>query len=78
MPSILWSVPVPPAAKQLIDAATPVLHSWDGVLQLASLPLFPPNITMIIMAKQLHFCFIRPVDIFPKTKIIVPMCSSKP
>ena len=35
-------------------AATPVLHSWDGVLWLASLPLFPPNIMMVIMAKQ--FC----------------------
>ncbi|KAL1006223.1 hypothetical protein UPYG_G00069460 [Umbra pygmaea] len=37
------------------DAATPVLHSLDGVLQLASFPLFPPNITMVIMAKQLNF-----------------------
>ena len=37
------------------DAATPVLHSWDGVLRLASLPLFPPNITMVIMAKQFYF-----------------------
>ena len=46
------------------DAATPVLHGWDGVLWLASLPLFPPNITMVIMAKQLYFCFIRPEDIF--------------
>ena len=35
------------------DAATPVLHGWDGVLRLASLPLFLPNITMVIMAKQL-------------------------
>ena len=39
------------------DAATPVLHRWDGVLQLASLVLFPPNITMVIMAKQFYFCF---------------------
>ena len=39
------------------DAATPVLHGWDGVLQLVSVPLFPPNITMVIMAKQLHFLF---------------------
>ena len=29
------------------DAATPVLHGWDGVLRLASLPHFPPNITMV-------------------------------
>jgi hypothetical protein len=40
------------------DAATPVLHGWDGVLRLASLPLFPTNIMMVVMAKQ--FCFIRP------------------
>ena len=29
-------------------------------------PLFPPNITMVIMAKQFYFCFIRPEDISPK------------
>ena len=34
-----------------------MLHGWDGVLQFASLPLFPPNITMVIMAKQLYFLF---------------------
>ena len=32
------------------DAATPVLHGWDGVLRLASLPLLPPNITMVIIS----------------------------
>ena len=32
------------------DAATPMLHGWDGVLRLASLPLFPPDITVVIMA----------------------------
>ena len=49
------------------DAATPVLHGWDDVLRLASLPLFPPNITMVIMAKQFYLCFIRPEDISPKS-----------
>ena len=80
MPSILWSAPVPPAAKHppQNDAATPVLHSRDGVLQLASLPFFPPNITMVIMAKQFYFCFIRPEDISPKSMIFVPMRSCKP
>ena len=37
------------------DAATPVLHTWDGVLWLASLPLVPDNITMVIIAKQCFF-----------------------
>ena len=37
------------------DAATPALHGWDGVLRLASFPLFPPNITMVIMVKQFYF-----------------------
>ena len=46
------------------DAATLMLHDWDSVLQLTNLPLFSPNITMVIMAKQLHFCLIRPEDIF--------------
>ena len=59
------------------DAATPMLHDWDGVLRLASFPLFPPNITMVIMVKQLYFCFIRPEDISPKSMIFVPMCSCK-
>ena len=54
------------------DAATPVLHIWDGVLQLASLPLFPPKITMVIMAKQYDFCFIRPEDISPKKYDLCP------
>ena len=58
------------------DAASPVLQGWDGVLRLAS--LFPPNITMVIMAKQFYFCFIRPEDISPKSTIFVPMCSCKP
>ena len=40
------------------DAAIPVLHGWDGVLWLASLPIFPPNITMGIMDKQFYF-FLR-------------------
>ena len=54
----------------------PVLHGWEGVLRLASLPLFPPNITMVIMAKQFYFCYIRPEDISPKSTIFVPMCRS--
>ena len=43
-----------------------------------SLPLFPPNITMVIMAKQFYFCFIRPEDISPKSTMFDPMCSCKP
>ena len=54
------------------DAATPVLHGWDGVLWLASLPLLPPNITVVIMAKQFYFYFIRPEDISPKSTILSP------
>ena len=44
-PSILWSA----------WCCHPVLHGWDGVVQLAILPLFPPNKTMVIMAKQFYF-----------------------
>ena len=60
------------------DAATSMLHGWDGVLWLANLPLYPPNITMVIMAKQFYFRFIRPEDISPKSMIFVSMCSCKP
>ena len=34
------------------DTATPMLHGWDGVLRLASLPLFSPNITMVIWSDE--------------------------
>ena len=47
------------------------------VLRLASLPIFPPNIMMVIMPKQFYFRFIRPEDISPKSTIFVPMCSCK-
>ena len=40
----------------------PCFTGADGVRRLESLPLFPPNITIVIMAKQLYFCFIRPED----------------
>ena len=41
-----------------------------GVLWLAILPLFPPNITMAIMARQFYFCFIRPqYDLFPHVQL---------
>ena len=53
------------------DAATSVLYGWDDVLWLASLPLFPPNITMVIMVKQFYFCFIRPEEISQKSTIFV-------
>jgi hypothetical protein len=48
---ILWSVPVPPAAKQPHNMILLVRL----LLRLASLPLFPTNITMVIMAKQFYF-----------------------
>ena len=37
------------------DAATPVLHGWDGVHRLASIPLFPSNITIVFMAIMAFF-----------------------
>ena len=69
--SILWSAPVLPAAKHTHNMMRPppVLHGWDDVLLLASLPIFPPNITMVIMAKQFYFCFIRPEDISPSCEV---------
>ena len=54
----------------------PVLHGWEGVLRIASLPLFPPNITMVIMAKQLYFCFIRPEDTSQKVRSLSPCAAA--
>ena len=49
-----------------------MLHGWDGVLGCDGLPpLIPRNITMVIMAKQFYFCFIRSEDISPKSTIFV-------
>ena len=48
-------------------AATPVLYGWDGVLQLQSLPLCPPNKMMVIMAK--HF---RPETFLQKVWSLSP------
>ncbi|KAK6324312.1 hypothetical protein J4Q44_G00066510 [Coregonus suidteri] len=58
------------------DAATPVLHGWDGVLRLASYPLFPPNITMVIMAKQFYFCFIRQRPSLQKVRSLSPCAAA--
>lgn len=59
------------------DAATPILYSWDGVLRLASFPLLPPNVTMVIMTKQFNFSFIRAQDMSPKIKVFFPVCICK-
>ncbi|XP_061692497.1 serologically defined colon cancer antigen 8 homolog isoform X1 [Syngnathoides biaculeatus] len=65
--------PVPAGAKTAPqhDAATPMLHSWDGVLRSRTLPLFPADLTLAITAKQLHFSFIRPHVLSPELKIFV-------
>lgn len=34
------------------DAATSVLHSWYAILSSTSVPLFPPNVSLVIMATQ--------------------------
>ena len=50
------------------DAATPELHSWEGLLRLASLNLFPPNTTIVNMVKPVkkknesdHWTFLQKV-----------------
>ena len=57
------------------DAATHVLHGWDGVLRLASLPLFPPNInahygqTIIFMFHQTREHFSKKYDLYPHVQL---------
>ena len=55
----LSNVPVPLEAKTppQHEATTLVLHSWDGVLRLASFLLFCSKEMMVIMAKLLNFSF---------------------
>ena len=69
---VKWTSPSCSKAPPQHDAATPVLHVWDGVLRPASLPLFPPNITMAIMAKQFYFCYIRPGGHLSKKYVLCP------
>ena len=58
-------------------AITPELHSWDGVLRLASIPLFLPILTMGIMAKQLCLFhqtrgyFSKKYDLCPHVQTVV-------
>ena len=58
-----------PSCSKAAPQHDDVIHGWDGVLRLASIPLFPPKITMVIMAKHFYFCFIRPEDISPKRSL---------
>lgn len=46
------------------DVATSVLHCWTS-----SSPLFPPNVTFVIIAIQLCDRIIRPQDLSPEIKI---------
>ncbi|MEQ2191866.1 hypothetical protein XENOCAPTIV_003571 [Xenoophorus captivus] len=59
------------------DAATTVLHSSKAVLRLGSSPPFPSNVAIVIMAKNLNVCIIRPQDMSPEMKIFVPECICK-
>ena len=49
------------------DAATPVLHGWDGVW--LESPLFRPNITMVIMACH-NFCQSRCLSLFGRCSAV--------
>ena len=66
-----------PAAKHPHNmiSATPVLHGWDGILLLASIPLFPPNINGY--GQTVLFLFHQTRGHFSKSTIFVPMCSCK-
>jgi hypothetical protein len=49
-----------------------VLHGWDGVLQLASLPLFPPNKTMVITAQNIRLLSLQTRGHFSKKYDLCP------
>ena len=57
------------------DAATPVLHGWDGVLRLASLSLFPPNNdghygqTVLFLFHQTRGHFSKKYDLGPHVQL---------
>ena len=58
------------------DAATPVLHGWDGVLRLASLPLFPPKHnhrhcgqTVLFLFHQTRGHFSKKYDLCPRVQL---------
>ena len=45
------------------DAATTMLHCWDGIGQVMSGAWFPPDMTLRIEAKQLNLGFITPKNL---------------
>ena len=45
------------------DAATTMLHCWDGAGQVMSGAWFPPDMTLRIEAKQFSLGFIRPENL---------------
>lgn len=44
------------------DVATTMLHRWDGT----SIPVFFPNVMMVIVAKMFNFSFMKPQSMDPK------------
>lgn len=63
--SILLSVQVPACDKPppQHDAASTVLHSWDGVVRLARFLLFAPDVRMVVVVKQFSLSLIRTPEI---------------
>ncbi|KAK3506956.1 hypothetical protein QTP70_033148, partial [Hemibagrus guttatus] len=45
---------------QMHDAATTTLHCRDGIGQVMSGAWFPPDMTLVIQAKEFNLCYIRP------------------
>ena len=74
MPSILRSALVPPAEKHPHNMMLPplMLHGWDGGVRLASLPVFPPNITMVIKGQTVLFLFHQTRGHFSKKYNLCP------
>ena len=54
------------------DAATPVVHGWDGVLRLASLHLFSQKKNIVIMAIMVLFLFNQTRGHFSKKYNLCP------
>ncbi len=47
------------------DVSTPMLHGWDGVLEIVLIFLLPPNTASGVYTKKFYFGLIRPHDLLP-------------
>ena len=63
---------LPPKSKH--DSSSPILNSWQGVTFIKCCSLFPPNIPLATVAKQLHFLLHQSTALVSKLPLAYQKC----